>query len=59
MAVKSPCIAVCALTSEGVCRGCGRTGQEIGQYRAASETERQAINDRARERLEQLAEKAG
>ena len=52
MAVQSPCVAVCALDADDVCLGCGRTASEIAQYAAASDDERNRINERARDRLE-------
>ena len=32
----SPCIKVCELDTEGYCRGCLRTGTEIGQWLSMS-----------------------
>ena len=35
----SPCIKVCELDTEGYCRGCLRTGTEIGQWLSMSPAE--------------------
>ncbi|MBD9537091.1 MAG: CoA pyrophosphatase [Stenotrophomonas sp.] len=42
-AVSSPCIGVCALDAEGLCRGCWRTGNEIGSWMRMSESERRGL----------------
>lgn len=31
-AVLSPCIGICALDEDGLCRGCHRTGDEIAAW---------------------------
>ncbi len=49
--VASPCIGVCKLRTDGVCRGCGRTGAEIGRWRDASPAERADILELSRARL--------
>jgi predicted Fe-S protein YdhL (DUF1289 family) len=36
----SPCIGTCRLDDRGYCVGCRRTGEEIGRWRAMSDTER-------------------
>ena len=41
--VESPCIKVCEVDANGICRGCLRTLAEIGAWRDASDTERRAI----------------
>jgi uncharacterized protein len=41
---------VCKLNFSGVCRGCGRTLQEIGEWPTASDARRRAIVDAARQR---------
>jgi hypothetical protein len=43
-AVASPCIDICQIVAEtGLCRGCGRTLDEIAAWPAASDEERRAI----------------
>ncbi len=41
--VASPCIGLCEVDADGICRGCLRTLSEIGAWRDASDTERCAI----------------
>jgi predicted Fe-S protein YdhL (DUF1289 family) len=43
MPVRSPCINICDLDRQRVCKGCGRTVDEIGRWSLASEAERAAI----------------
>ncbi len=49
--VKSPCIGVCELDVEGICFGCGRSGEEITTWTQVNDAVRQAIVERAAERL--------
>lgn len=46
----SPCVSVCALNEDDVCLGCYRSAEEIADWFMASEAEKRAILDRARER---------
>ncbi len=46
--VKSPCIGVCTLDSDFVCRGCGRTIEEILHWREYTDIEKREINTRLR-----------
>ncbi|MGO4572768.1 DUF1289 domain-containing protein [Microvirga sp. 2TAF3] len=49
---SSPCIRVCTLDSEtGLCEGCGRTREEIGQWYRLSEEERLRIMAELPERM--------
>lgn len=51
----SPCTKVCQLDSAtGWCRGCGRSGQEIGDWFTASDAEKRAILARLPARLRRL-----
>ncbi|RXT20321.1 MULTISPECIES: DUF1289 domain-containing protein [unclassified Bosea (in: a-proteobacteria)] len=51
-AISSPCIKVCVIDpASKLCRGCGRTLQEIAQWSRMSEAERLAIMARLDERL--------
>ena len=44
MAIASPCTKVCIVDPRsGLCRGCGRTLDEIGQWMSLSESERSRI----------------
>jgi 2-hydroxychromene-2-carboxylate isomerase len=45
--LKSPCVNVCVLDpARGVCRGCGRTLEEIARWSSMSDAERDAIMDK-------------
>lgn len=48
--VASPCVNVCRLSMENICKGCFRTREEIVGWRAANDDERRAIIARAEER---------
>jgi uncharacterized protein len=39
--VLSPCIGICQLDDEGLCVGCFRSGDEIGQWPGMSHPERE------------------
>jgi len=44
MAIASPCTKVCTIDPRsGLCRGCGRTLDEIGRWMSFSESERNRI----------------
>ena len=49
----SPCVRICQLDAEGVCKGCSRTGDEIARWQAATREERLAILEAAKRRREQ------
>jgi predicted Fe-S protein YdhL (DUF1289 family) len=54
-AVASPCIGVCALDdTTGLCRGCLRSGPEIGSWRDADTRTRLAILTRVEARRARL-----
>ncbi len=53
--VPSPCIAVCELNGENICRGCGRSLAEISEWSLATPARQKAILDCAAQRR-QLAE---
>jgi predicted Fe-S protein YdhL (DUF1289 family) len=54
--LPSPCNKVCVLDpATGFCRGCGRTGEEIGAWIAMSEAEQAALLARLPDRLARLA----
>ncbi len=40
--ISSPCINICTL-KEGLCIGCGRNLQEIGEWASASDNRKQEI----------------
>lgn len=39
----TPCVAVCATTFDELCRGCGRTLDEIAQWVSMNQTEKDAV----------------
>lgn len=58
----SPCVAVCSTAvGDDVCRGCGRTFDEIAQWCFMDEAERETVWQRlpARQRLLRLAQACG
>jgi predicted Fe-S protein YdhL (DUF1289 family) len=51
-AMESPCIKICTYDSEsGLCRGCGRTLDEIGAWFSMTDQERCAVMAQLPERL--------
>lgn len=44
--VPSPCIGLCVLDEAQVCRGCGRTPEEIGAWGSMDNVERRAVLSR-------------
>ncbi len=48
--IASPCVSLCALGEDDVCRGCGRRREEIRQWRAADDARRVEIRVLARQR---------
>jgi len=49
---KSPCVKVCELNAENICKGCGRAIREIAGWNAMSDMERARVVERAKARLE-------
>jgi len=43
VAVRSPCVAICALDEDDVCTGCQRTGDEIIRWGRMSDDERRHV----------------
>jgi len=41
--IESPCVDICELMPNGVCSGCFRSTQEIGQWLMYSDEERRTI----------------
>jgi predicted Fe-S protein YdhL (DUF1289 family) len=57
MSVETPCVKVCEIDNElAVCRGCGRTLQEIGNWMRYSPTERIRIMRELPARQKQLSD---
>lgn len=56
MARHSPCIGICKLDdATGFCLGCGRTGAEVGDWMAMSESQRDAVWEKLPKRLSELS----
>lgn len=53
----SPCVNICELGPDDICRGCGRSLDEIARWGTAAAGERRLIVDRARKRLQEKDEK--
>ncbi len=49
---RSPCISVCLLDENDICKGCYRSADEITDWSVASVREKHEILQRARRRLE-------
>lgn len=50
----SPCIGVCSTLFDEVCRGCGRTAEEVSNWVFYTEAERETIRGRAYYRLQSI-----
>ena len=48
---KSPCISVCVLDEGDICQGCFRSAEEITDWFMASDAQKRAVIERAKERL--------
>jgi len=48
--VTSPCVSICALDENDVCLGCYRTGQEITDWGAMDNEQRQEVMQKVAER---------
>jgi uncharacterized protein len=56
MAIETPCIQVCILEpATRLCRGCGRTLDEIARWSALSDAERRRVMAQLPERRARLA----
>ena len=52
MAIETPCTKVCILDpASGLCRGCGRTLEEIGRWTVMTDAERQRVMAELPQRL--------
>jgi predicted Fe-S protein YdhL (DUF1289 family) len=41
--IRSPCVGICDLDADGLCRGCRRTLDEVAAWIAYTDAERDAI----------------
>jgi uncharacterized protein len=54
--METPCIKVCTYDpGSGLCRGCGRTLEEIAAWAALSADERETVLEQLPERLRRLS----
>jgi len=54
-AIETPCVKICTLdTMAGVCRGCGRTLDEIGRWASFTAQQRSAVMAQLPARLTKL-----
>ena len=54
--MESPCIKICTYDPEsGLCRGCGRTLEEIGAWFSMTDQERGGVMKELPERLKRFA----
>ncbi|QLL13241.1 DUF1289 domain-containing protein [Pseudomonas chlororaphis] len=58
-AVASPCISLCRLDEEKVCKGCFRHVEDIREWRSADDERRRVICRQALERKRAMAHGAG
>ena len=49
---KSPCISICVLDEDDICQGCYRSAEEITDWFMASDAQKKAVIERAKERLD-------
>lgn len=42
----SPCVAICTTLYDDVCRGCGRTADEVAQWVTFTDEQKQAVWER-------------
>ena len=55
-AMESPCVKICTYDpATRLCRGCGRTLEEIGAWFSMTEAERQAVMEKLPFRLAKVA----
>ena len=60
MAIETPCINVCILDpASQLCRGCGRTLDEIGRWATLTDVERRRVMAELPQRLAESAGAAG
>ncbi|MBC8088439.1 MAG: DUF1289 domain-containing protein [Phycisphaerae bacterium] len=45
---ESPCVKICLLDLDNMCRGCGRTLDEVARWSTMTLAERIAVNQRLR-----------
>ena len=54
--MESPCIKICTYDPDsGLCRGCGRSLDEIGGWFSMTDVERRAVMEKLPDRLKRFA----
>lgn len=57
--MESPCVKICTYdAASGLCSGCGRTLQEIGNWFSMTDDQRRAVMDALAARLKALSSPA-
>ena len=57
--METPCIKICTYDPDsGLCRGCGRTLEEIGAWFSMTDAERRAVMETLPERIKRFAAEA-
>ena len=52
--MESPCVKICTYDpGTGLCQGCGRTLEEIGDWFSMSDAQRRAVMEQLPQRLEE------
>jgi len=52
--IKSPCIKKCKLNPENICKGCGRTRDEIASWSKMKDDEKKSTVEKAAKRMKLL-----
>ena len=55
----SPCVGICSYDNQSLCRGCGRTQEEIKNWKSMSNEEKKACKELCIRRRRFLAYKRG
>lgn len=55
--IESPCVDICDLNQHEICKGCGRTKDEITAYGYANDLAKHMINEKAKIRLKTMVER--
>lgn len=56
-AVESPCVGICALNTERICVGCGRSNEEVAQWLGMPRAEKEQCLEVAKRRLHDMLPK--
>ena len=56
MKIESPCIKQCQITDAGLCKGCGRTNNEIAEWLSYTTTKRLSIMKTLKSKVKNLTQ---